>query len=262
MHCYKNSRVAAKTHVQQSLPISNKTARKTVLNNTGLPNSLKAEIEKPFGYSMNGALLHDARTNGYSDVAQLCAKATISQPCVQMLSDKAWQTLRKNSQYIRLQQTHAFLTDPVENYKIIRGLLTNVFKSLGNDMDTVIVEVAKELDMPITVPSTPQESTDDTAVSYEKEFSVLPVGLEEKDYKIVIEHIVRYRETYPVISKDKYKTKYYHTRGPYPNIGKPFWQIDEDGKIRFVGMYQHVHDGNCKSYALVTGPGPRHINIE
>lgn len=64
----------------------------------------------------------------------------------------------------------------------------------------------------------------------------------------------------PITDKDT-KAHFYHIEGRYPEEGKAIWIITDDGKIKIVGLYDHVN-GNNKKYKIREGKGPRHINLK
>lgn len=194
----------------------------------------------------HAASVMGAKADGFSSVAQLSVKTTISQPCIQCLNRE----LKKVKNHAACKTfMSGDTTNPENNYNQIHTLINNIIGAEYCTYDN-IEEIATSLKVPIPPKVRPTVSPADRS-----RFSAIPEEYEEDD--IMLNKILRAPEPPPV--KDiKTGKSYYHIRHDNP---KPFWIIDENGLIEIIGIYRHIGKDNNHYKKASSGSGPTYITI-
>lgn len=187
-----------------------------------------------------------AKADGFSGVAQLSVKTTVSQPCIQCLN----KTLKKVKNHPDCAAfTSGDITDPVNNYNQIHDLISKI---AGAEYCTYrnIEEIAKELKVPI-----PPEEIPPAPRADRSRFSEIPEEYGKDD--TMLNRILRNERQDQVTDRNTGEA-YYHLSSVHP---KPFWVIDENDKIKIIGIYHHKGQDYTKYKKKSSGSGPKYIFI-
>lgn len=238
------------------------------------------------GINDNSALEHEASVFGdrASHVSAANAKAgavqATAQRCIQcVLDDEAIinMVINSNAGKDMMANPDNYADSGFDNYFNIQKLILNAIKKLKKDFDpdytsyASIELIAGKLNVPIPKPvevgEKPEEETEEEAEEEAEEevqeedeteepedfaydvdrskFSVIPSTCSDKQLYDIQNNPrqspikVRVRGTRPTYIV-------YHIAGSYPSQGKPLWIIEDNGKYRIIGMFEHR--GNNRVY--------------